>query len=32
MSSRQSFFGSSIGSKFLIALSGLSLVAFLILH
>jgi len=32
MSSRQSFFASSIGSKFLIALSGLSLVAFLILH
>jgi succinate dehydrogenase / fumarate reductase cytochrome b subunit len=32
MSPRQTFFGSSIGSKFLIALSGLSLVAFLILH
>ena len=32
MTPRQSIFSSSIGSKFLIALSGLSLVAFLILH
>jgi succinate dehydrogenase / fumarate reductase, cytochrome b subunit len=32
MSSRPSFFRSSVGSKYLIALSGLSLVAFLILH
>jgi len=29
---RQSFFNSSVGSKFLIALSGLSLIGFLILH
>jgi succinate dehydrogenase / fumarate reductase cytochrome b subunit len=32
MSSRRSFFNSSVGSKYLIALSGLSLVGFLILH
>jgi succinate dehydrogenase / fumarate reductase, cytochrome b subunit len=32
MSSRRSFFSSSIGSKYLIALTGLSLVGFLILH
>jgi succinate dehydrogenase / fumarate reductase, cytochrome b subunit len=32
MSSRPRFFSSSVGSKYLIALSGLSLVAFLILH
>lgn len=32
MSSRQSFFRSSVGSKYLIAVSGLSLVGFLILH
>ena len=32
MPPRQSFFKSSIGSKYLIALSGLSLVGFLILH
>jgi succinate dehydrogenase / fumarate reductase, cytochrome b subunit len=32
MRPRQSFFSSSIGSKYLIALSGLSLVGFLILH
>ena len=32
MSSRQSFFRSSVGSKYLIAFSGLSLVGFLILH
>jgi len=29
---RQSFFNSSVGSKYLIALSGLSLIGFLILH
>jgi succinate dehydrogenase / fumarate reductase, cytochrome b subunit len=32
MRPRQSFFDSSVGSKYLIALSGLSLVGFLILH
>jgi succinate dehydrogenase / fumarate reductase cytochrome b subunit len=32
MSSRQSFWSSSVGSKYLIALSGLSLVGFLVLH
>ena len=32
MPSRQSFFRSSVGSKYLIAASGLSLVGFLILH
>jgi succinate dehydrogenase / fumarate reductase cytochrome b subunit len=32
MPSRRSFFSSSVGSKYLIALSGLSLVGFLILH
>ena len=32
MRPRQSFFNSSVGSKYLIALSGLSLIGFLILH
>ena len=32
MPSRQSFFRSSVGSKYLIAVSGLSLVGFLVLH
>jgi succinate dehydrogenase cytochrome b subunit len=32
MPARRSFFASSVGSKYLIALSGLSLVGFLILH
>jgi succinate dehydrogenase cytochrome b subunit len=32
MRPRQSFFSSSVGSKYLIALSGLSLIGFLILH
>ena len=32
MPSRQSFFRSSVGSKYLIAFSGLSLVGFLVLH
>jgi succinate dehydrogenase / fumarate reductase cytochrome b subunit len=32
MPARRSFFSSSVGSKYLIALSGLSLVGFLILH
>ena len=32
MSSRQSFFSSSVGSKILIALSGLSLVGYMVMH
>ncbi len=32
MSSRRSFFSSSVGSKYLIAISGLSLVGFLVVH